>query len=32
MKNLTNQSRYSIAFNFFIKGKLGKEEYQLELQ
>ena len=32
MKNKTNENRYSIAFNFFIKGKLGKEEYQLELQ
>ena len=23
---------FSIAFNFFVKGKFGKEEYQLELK
>ena len=31
-ENLSNQNRYSIAFNFFVKGKFGKEEYQLELK
>ncbi len=28
-KNISNQPRYSIAFNFWIKGSLGKEEYKL---
>ncbi len=32
LENKTNEDRYSIAFNFFVKGKLGKEEYQLELK
>lgn len=31
-KNLSNEPRYSLAFNFFIKGKLGKEEYTLEVK
>jgi len=31
-KNLSNQKRYSIAFNFYVRGKFGKEEYILELK
>lgn len=31
-ENLSNEKRYSVAFNFFVKGKFGKEEYQLELK
>ena len=30
--NESNENRYSIAFNFFVRGKFGKEEYQLELK
>lgn len=29
--NLSNVDRYSLAFNFFVKGKFGAEEYQLEI-
>jgi len=32
LKNLSNEPRYSLAFNFWIKGKLGKEEYILEFK
>jgi len=31
-ENLSNEKRYSIAFNFFVRGKFGKEEYQLEIK
>ena len=31
-KNLSNKNRYSLAFNYYVRGKLGKEEYQLELK
>jgi len=31
-KNLSKEKRYSIAFNFFVKGKFGREEYILELK
>ena len=31
-QNLSKEKRYSIAFNFFVKGKFGKEEYILELK
>ena len=30
-ENKSNEKRYSIAFNFFVRGKFGKEEYILEL-
>ena len=30
-KNESNLPRFSIAFNYFVKGKFGKEEFQLEL-
>ena len=30
-KNKSNLPRFSIAFNYFVKGKFGKEEFQLEL-
>jgi len=30
--NITNDTRYSLAFNCFIKGKLGKHEYALDLK
>jgi uncharacterized protein (TIGR02466 family) len=30
-KNLSNENRYSLAFNLFVKGKIGKNEYQLNL-
>ena len=31
-KNESDQNRYSLAFNFFVKGKFGREEYQQELK
>lgn len=31
-ENLSNDKRYSIAFNLFVKGKFGNEEYELELK
>lgn len=31
-KNNSNDNRYSIAFNFYVRGKFGKEEYELEIQ
>jgi len=31
-KNLSNEPRVSMAFNFWIKGKLGKEEYKLDFK
>jgi uncharacterized protein (TIGR02466 family) len=31
-KNNSNENRYSIAFNFYVRGKFGKEEYQLEIK
>ena len=30
-KNLSKEIRYSIAFNLFVQGKLGKNEYELNL-
>ena len=31
-KNNSKQDRYSLAFNFYVRGKFGKEEYQLEIK
>tara|TARA_B100000900_G_scaffold389049_1_gene381613 strand:- start:976 stop:1593 length:618 start_codon:yes stop_codon:yes gene_type:complete len=31
-RNKSNENRYSIAFNFYVKGKFGKEEYTLEIK
>jgi uncharacterized protein (TIGR02466 family) len=31
-KNKSNEDRYSVAFNLYVKGKFGKEEYQLEIK
>ena len=31
-ENKTNENRFSIAFNFFVKGVFGKEEYKLEIK
>ncbi len=31
-ENLSNQNRYSLAFNFYVRGKFGKEEYELEIK
>ena len=31
-KNKSNENRFSIAFNFFVKGVFGKEEYKLEIK
>ncbi len=31
-KNLSNENRYSLAFNFYVRGKFGKEEYELEIK
>ena len=31
-KNISNKKRYSIAFNYYVKGVLGKEEYRLEFK
>ena len=30
--NISNTNRYSIAFNYFVKGKLSIEEYELEIK
>ena len=31
-KNNSNEKRYSIAFNFYVRGKFGREEYELEIK
>jgi len=31
-KNNSDEKRYSIAFNFYVRGKFGKEEYVLEIK
>lgn len=31
-RNNSNEKRYSIAFNFYVRGKFGKEEYILEIK
>jgi len=31
-KNNSNEKRYSIAFNFYVRGKFGKKEYELEIK
>lgn len=31
-ENESNKNRYSLAFNFYVRGKFGKEEYQLEIK
>jgi len=31
-KNNSNENRYSLAFNFYVRGKFGKEEYELEIK
>jgi uncharacterized protein (TIGR02466 family) len=31
-KNNSNEKRYSLAFNFYVRGKFGKEEYKLEIK
>jgi len=31
-KNKSNQNRYSLAFNYFIRGEFGIEEYKLEIK
>jgi len=31
-ENLSNQVRYSLAFNLYVKGDIGKDEYRLELK
>ena len=31
-KNNSNEKRYSLAFNFYVRGKFGKEEYTLEIK
>ena len=31
-RNNSNENRYSVAFNFFVRGKFGKEEYELEIK
>ena len=31
-ENLSNEKRYSIAFNFFVRGKFGREEYIFEIK
>jgi hypothetical protein len=31
-QNTTNNSRYSLAFNYFVKGKFGTEEFELEIK
>ena len=31
-KNESNENRYSLAFNLYVRGKFGKEEYELEIK
>lgn len=31
-ENISNQGRYSLAFNYYVRGKFGKEEYILEIK
>ena len=31
-KNISNQNRYSLAFNYYVRGEFGKEEYKLEIK
>ena len=31
-ENKSNEERYSLAFNFYVRGKFGKEEYELEIK
>ena len=31
-KNNSYEKRYSLAFNFYVRGKFGKEEYTLEIK
>lgn len=31
-ENKSDEERYSLAFNFYVKGKFGKEEYELEIK
>jgi len=31
-RNKSDEKRYSIAFNFYVRGKFGKEEYELEIK
>jgi len=31
-RNNSNKKRYSIAFNFYVRGKFGREEYELEIK
>jgi len=31
-RNSSNEKRYSIAFNFYVRGKFGREEYELEIK
>ena len=30
-ENFSNDTRYSLAFNAFVKGQFGKDEYKLTL-
>ena len=32
LKNNSNEVRYSLAFNVFMKGSFGRDEYQLEIR
>ena len=31
-KNLSDEPRYSLAFNYFVRGKFGLNEYELEIK
>jgi uncharacterized protein (TIGR02466 family) len=31
-RNSSSEKRYSIAFNLYVRGKFGKEEYELEIK
>ena len=31
-KNWSTERRYSLAFNFYVRGDFGKEEYELQLK
>jgi len=31
-ENKSKEERYSLAFNFYVRGRFGKEEYKLEIK
>ena len=31
-RNISNKNRYSLAFNYYVRGEFGREEYKLEIK